>query len=193
MRRLVVFLVLTFSLIALACNFNIDGDDEIDNPAQTDEPAANGTPAGSIKFALIVTEGGEPSGTPVGCGDSLVMVNSNRSMLGDPSADLRAALEHLFSLDSEAIAGYTDAFADADITLQDVTVNGAGAVVNLSGFLQLSGVCADARMRAQLLHTIFQFEDIQNVTVYIDGVNLQALFDMSGQTGPDDPFTRADL
>ena len=66
-------------------------------------------------------------------------------------------------------------------------------VIELTGTLQLVGTCADARMEAQILLTVFQYGAFDSVLITVSGTNLKQWFDVSGTVGADEPYRRSDV
>jgi heat shock protein HslJ/LysM repeat protein len=158
-------------------------------------PADGSPPIEWVKFYLILPEDNGQSGPPVGCGDSAVAVWRDRTRTGSLAGDIQASLEELFSIKTAAYgkSGYTHSLHDADLTVQNVTVDDSTVVIGLTGTLQLVGVCADARMEAQILLTVFQYPGFDSALITVDGANLKQLFDASGTVGDDEPYRRSEL
>lgn len=145
----------------------------------------------SIAYALIAEDG--RAGLTVGCGDTVVLQATGLPVSGDLGADIRVALNELLGYNgnlpglSSAITGLKTASVSA------VSINAGQATIDISQPLTLVGVCADARLQAQLLVTIFQFSEINLVLLRAGGVNVKQQLDMSGQSGPNAVFTRDDI
>ncbi|MFO7322202.1 MAG: GerMN domain-containing protein [Chloroflexota bacterium] len=148
--------------------------------------------AGPVQFYLIIPEDGGANGQPVGCGDSIIAVDGQTARTGNLTDDVRASLGELLSLTSPDYgqSGFVTSLHDSTLTVADVRLEGDTLYVEFDGSLQLLGVCADARMRAQLLATIFQYEGFDEAMITVSGDNLKQLFDASGMVGPDETFTR---
>jgi len=163
----------------------------VPNPIATDSPR----PTDFVQFYLIIPEDNGQSGPAVGCGDSAVAVWRDRTVTGSLPDDIQASLEELFAIETEAYgqSGFTHSLYDADLTVQSVAVSGDTAAINLAGTLQLVGVCADARMEAQILLTVFQHPGFDSATITINERNLKQLFDASGTVGDDEPYRRSEV
>ncbi len=163
----------------------------VPNPIAIDSPQ----PTDFVQFYLIIPEDNGQSGPAVGCGDSAVAVWRDRTVTGSLPDDIQASLEELFAIETEVYgkSGFTHSLYDADLTVQSVTVSGNTAVINLIGALQLVGVCADARMEAQILLTVFQYSGFNSALITIDGRNMKQLFDASGTVGDDEPYRRSEV
>jgi LysM repeat protein len=161
-------------------------------------PTATSTVAAPQQFYgmeiyLIAIGDQSGSGLPVGCGDAAISQQTARQPTGDLATDLRAALEEMFAVRTgNTTSGIVNAFESSPLTVQSVTVSGSQATIQLGGPLILSGTCADARMEAQLVLNVFKYGVISSALITVDGQNIKQTFDMSGQTGSADPYTRAD-
>jgi hypothetical protein len=65
--------------------------------------------------------------------------------------------------------------------------------VNIAGEAILTGVCEDARMRAQMLLTVFHNPVVTSARIIIGGRNMAQIFDMSGQSTSETLYTRDDI
>jgi LysM repeat protein len=148
-----------------------------------------------VKFYLILEGDNGQSGPAVGCGDSAVAVWRDRAATGSLPDDIQASLEELLSIGTQehGQSGYSHSLHDADLTVQGVAVSGDAAQINLTGTLQLLGVCADARMEAQILLTLFQYPGFDSATITINGTNMKQWFDASGTVGDDEPYRRSEV
>ncbi len=188
-----IFLALLSLLGGSACNFlaSLPPATPIAATATPETPAATAdrVQAGYLEIYLVLPEDDGASGLPIGCGDSLVTWPTDLPISGDPTTDLRAALEAMF-----AVRGGPpyNAFESSPLTVQSVSINGSHAAIQLGGPLMLSGTCADARMEAQLVLNVFRFPQINTARIEVDGRNLKIVFDLSGQVVLDEPYTRAD-
>jgi LysM repeat protein len=158
--------------------------------AGSDEP-----PAELVEVYLILPGDGGQSGPAVGCGDSAISVWRDRKRTGALENDIRASLEELFSIRTPTVgpSGYTHSLHDADLAVESVTVGGDAATIVLTGTLLPVGTCADARMQAQILLTVFQYPGINSALVILDGRNVKQLFDVSGLVGEDEPYARSEF
>jgi LysM repeat protein len=156
--------------------------------------SADAEPDEFINFFLIIPEDNGESGPLVGCGDSAVAVWRDRTRTDSIPDDLQASLEELFSIKTEAYGetGFVHSLHNSDLAVQSVAVDNGSAVIDLTGTLQLVGTCADARMEAQILLTVFQYPGVDSAMITIDGTNLKQLFDTSGTVGDSEPYSRPD-
>jgi hypothetical protein len=151
-----------------------------------------GAPEELIQFFLIKVGDEGQSGPAAGCGDSAIAVWVNRAKTGSLPDDIHASLEELLSIQTQAYgqSGLLHALHFADLTVQNVTVSGDAALVELSGSLSPMDSCSNAQMEAQILHTVFQYTQVNSVLVYVDGKNLRQIFDP--RVGANEPYVRSD-
>jgi len=150
---------------------------------------------GSVRFYLILPDDAGRSGPAVGCGDSAVAVESDRLATGLAAGDVLVALEKLFSIKTMTYGdlAYAHSLYDTDVTVRNVIFSSAGTLdVYLDGSFPLIGTCADARMEAQILLTVFQHPGLERAMITVNGQNMKKMFDLSGTVGPSDPYTRTD-
>lgn len=146
----------------------------------------------SVIFYAIATDGRE--GIAVGCGDTAVAVITGIPPTGDTLTDLQVALQYLIDYRTATAApGLSTALTIAGASLDTVAINDGLAVIEVDAPLTLIGVCGDARLEAQVLLTVFQFDEIERARIRFGGVNLKQQLDLSGQTGDDAVYTRADV
>lgn len=166
------------------------------NQPTTGDAQGSVPPSGAGVMFFVVAEAANGPNS-FGCGDSLVGVPTGAELVvGDPAANITTALNALLSIKTPTVgqSGLTTALAGSELTVQGVVVAPDGlATVNLSGNLSLSGVCADARVKYQLLATIFASPAVNRALVLVNGQNLAQMLDMSGMAGADTTFTRADI
>lgn len=158
----------------------------------------NQPPDGQAGTVLIfVVAEGINGPNSFGCGDSLVGAPSQIAVIpGEPATNVSNALKELLSIQTAQVgqSRFITALAGSQLSVQDVVVDANGrATINLSGTLSLSGTCADARVKYQLLATIFATPAVQEAVVLIDGQNLAQFLDMSGQATVDTVYTRDDI
>lgn len=159
----------------------------------TDGVAPTMVPDEPVRYYLILPGDNGASAPLVGCQDSIMRINSGLTRTGVVTEDVAAALNVLFNAQAQAEgAQYANAFYGKGLVAASVTQSGARLNVSISGQLVLSGVCEDARMRAQLLHTVFQYGDFSEAYITIGGQNAKLLFDASGTVPADAVFTRAE-
>jgi hypothetical protein len=148
-----------------------------------------------VRFYLILPDDAGQSGPAVGCGDSAVAVESDRPATGLAAGDVLVALEKLFSIKTMTYGdpAYAHSLYGTDVTVRNVIFGSAGTLdIYLDGSFPLIGTCADARMEAQILLTVFQHPGVERAMITINGQNMKKMFDMSGTAGPFEPYARTD-
>jgi hypothetical protein len=131
-----------------------------------------------VKIFLIALEDSGASGTPVGCGDSVVPVEAE---VPYSAGVLRAALEKLLSIRTQFYggSGLYHSLYQSNLTIREVAIRGGEAVIRLEGTLTLGGMCDDPRVMAQLRQTALQFSTVTTVSIFVNGTPLSQL--LSGQ------------
>jgi len=137
---------------------------------------------GFVEFWLISKTGNHPRAKQVGCESYIVPRMTTTYATGDLTQDLNTALFALFLPDRQNPEGITnDLLDDQGLFVESVTIENSHATVQIGGELQGIGTCADPVFEAQIIQTIFQFDDIQSATVTNKGMNLREFVDMSGR------------
>ena len=131
---------------------------------------------------LIALENPNPTGTPVGCGDTLVPVEVPISPASDPQTALKEALQELLSAGDRYAsgAGLYNVFHQSDLQVQQVVLENGKATVELSGTLSLGGECDNPRVSAQLVETARQFNQVEEVEFFINGKPLKEVLSLAG-------------
>jgi hypothetical protein len=129
-------------------------------------------------YLIAVGDEGE-SGTEIGCGDSVIPVEVP---IEPTIAPLTAGLEALLAIDSEMYgqSGLYNALYRSDLTVESIDIVDREAVVELSGTLEIGGVCDAPRVRAQLKETALQFSTVDSVSISINGDPLETYLDSQG-------------
>lgn len=133
-----------------------------------------------VKIALIAVGDEGKSGSQIGCGDSIVLVNQD---VPKTQAVLKAALEKLFALKSQYFgeSGLYNALYQSNIRVEHVAIANGKAAINLSGQLQLGGVCDNPRVEEQIRHTALQFPTVTSVAVFLNGKSLESQLSEKGE------------
>lgn len=135
-------------------------------PAPT--PIPDGNEFTQADMYLIATGDNGQNGVPVGCNDSAIPVQ----VFFDPTVTpLTSALEQLLSLDTRTYgqSGLYNALYQSDLTVEGINIVEGVATINLTGNLQLGGVCDTPRVEAQIEQTALQFVTVNSVNVLING------------------------
>jgi len=85
-------------------------------------------------------------------------------------------------------SGYVHSLYNADLAVQRVSVEEDVAMIELAGGLSLVGTCGDARMEAQILHTVSQFLGFDSALITVNGTNFKQFFDVSGTVGTNELY-----
>lgn len=164
------------AIIVVAFIFGSSGSpiESIPTATSTDESAENeatSTPDSiDVKIAMIALEDNGASGKKIGCDDSVVMIS--QEITPYTTGTLRAAFVRLLSLKETSYGGELglyNALAQSDLTLDDVSLEGGVATVEISGQPVLGGVCDIPRFVAQLEETALQFDTVSAVEILLNG------------------------
>ena len=132
-------------------------------PSPTDTATPTPAPWGyipedAIVFYLVSLD----TGGTVGCGDSLVRLTTGRTRSGDLAADLKVALDALFST-GQYVGGLYNATYPSSLKVGEVDFNSATGVasVQLAGsYVVPESACDASRYRSQVWATALQFKQI---------------------------------
>ena len=168
MKKLLSF-IFGLSLFLSACTWS-------------DKDYEDTTSSEPLKIALVAMEGGTVGN--IGCGDAIEFIQAEISTEMTVEARIEAALEELFGIET-ALYGeqrFYNALSTSSITESSVNVSPNGDVsVALTGALLSAGTCDDPRIEEQIKQTIAaNAETNANISVTINGQDLNAYFDMSG-------------
>ena len=125
-----------------------------------------------VKLYFVALGDNGASGKRIGCDDSIIPVEVT---IDPTTAPLTAALNRLFSIKTDYYgqSGLYNALYRSDLRLDTASVANGLATVQLSGSLQLGGVCDDPRVQAQLEETIRQFSTVHDVAIFLNGQPLE--------------------
>ena len=124
-------------------------------------------------FLVAIGDEGQ-SGDLIGCNDSIVPIT--RTIPGDVDP-IVGALEELLSIPGPDFgeSGLSTAFYAWNVTVDSVTVENGKATVQMSGDIQIAGVCEEPRIRAQLEETVLAFATVDQVEFFINGQSLNEI------------------
>lgn len=127
---------------------------------------------------LIAIGDAGQSGQQIGCDDSVVPVVVE---INPTPAPLTAALQKMFSFDEQYYgqSGLYNVFYQSNLSVQGINIIAGEAIINLTGDLQLGGVCDNPRVQAQIAQTALQYSTIDSVTINLNGEPLTSV--LSGQ------------
>jgi hypothetical protein len=139
---------------------------QVSEPTQN-LPSATSAPQ-MVKLFLIALEDNGKAGSMVGCGDSVVSV---QTQIQPTQGVLKAAVETLLANKSQNYgeSGLYNALYQSDLHLDKATIVDGEASVDLSGKLQLGGECDNPRVQAQLEQTILQFSTVKKAAITLNG------------------------
>lgn len=128
-------------------------------------PTASGEDAIYVYYILPKSDG------PVGCGDSLVKINTGLYRTGDNATDIATALRNLFNKQQYIGNLYNPVFrSNWRIDSVEFKDYEGLANVNLSGgYVRSVDRCDDSRVRAQIWTTIRQFPGVKTVYILMNG------------------------
>jgi hypothetical protein len=148
-------------------------------------PASDSTPTPTpvdmrVYVFLIALDDGGVSGPAVGCGDSVVPL---QLIVPRTEGVLRAALEKLLSMRDQYFgeSGLYNALYQSNLRVDAVRIDDEEATIELSGSMQLGGVCDIPRVQAQLEQTALQFSTVTSVAVFINGVPIEEALSLRGE------------
>ncbi len=135
--------------------------------------------ATSIKIFLIALDDNGATGKKIGCNDSVIPVLIN---IEPTLGVLRASLNELFKLEGQreyGLSGLYNSLYQSHLSIDSLNIVNREAIIKLKGTLTLGGVCDDPRVKAQLEETALQFNTIDKVSIFINGIPLDQ--SLSGQ------------
>ena len=145
-------------------------------PLLTSTPSLGAT---SIKIFLIALDDNGATGKKIGCNDSIVPVLIN---IEPTLSVLRASLTELFKMEGQrefGLSGLYNSLYQSHLSIDSLNIVNREAIIKLKGTLTLGGVCDDPRIKAQLEETALQFNTIDKVSIFINGIPLDQ--SLSGQ------------
>jgi len=149
-------------------------------PAPTETGVPTIAPAQSmVQIYLIAVNDNGQTGTPVGCGDSVVPVQVE---IPPTQAVLKAALNALLSLKDQYYgqSGLYNVLYQSDLQVDSVSIDGGLVSVYLTGTLIMGGECDTPRVQAQLEQTVLQFPNVTKAAIFINGKPLADVLSLKG-------------
>ncbi len=142
-------------------------------------------PAGSphVNIYLVALDDNGQSGMKIGCGDSLLPISVQIDTSGSIEQQITDALNKLLSMDEQfdGQSGLYNALYQSDLSVESITLDNGHATVNLTGSLQVGGVCDEPRVDQQIRQTVLQFDGVDSATILLNG---QKLFNDQGDATP---------
>lgn len=117
---------------------------------------------------LIALEDAGQSGQLIGCNDSVVPVVID---IEPTTAPMTAAINRLLSIKEQFYgqSGLYHSLYQSNLALQGINIVNREAIISLTGSLQLSGVCDDPRVMAQLEQIALQYDTVDRVSILLNG------------------------
>lgn len=187
-KRGVLYLILIVLLLLVAACGGGDAEEPTADSQDTDttettEPTPDGgqtdtTPPDNPVSFYMIAEAGAENGIEVGCGDVLAPVPSDVNATGVLRSDVQAALTALANATNDTAEGFTSALEGLGLRVLNVTINsGTSATINIMGNVRFgTDRCLAARMEAQIVLTIMQFEDLDRAQIALAGRNMRQVF-----------------
>lgn len=175
------FVIGVVVLFTLGCTFL---QQSVSTPTPLDQQPVESTPGTvqieptttindqTVTIFLVAIEDNGISGIKIGCDDSLIPVEV---IVKSDHESPWNALSALLDLDEVYFgeSGLYNALHQSRLEIRSYEINAGKAKVYLEGELMLGGVCDTPRVEEQILATILQDGQIDEVEVYINGVLLQ--------------------
>lgn len=143
-----------------------------DTPTPTETPTSTSPPpTASGEDAIYVFYIALNTGGPVGCGDTLVKVNTGLYRSGDNESDIAAALRSLFNKQQYIGSLYNPVFR-SNWRIESVEFKAFEGLADVSlsgGYVRSDDRCDDSRVRAQIWTTIRQFPGVKTVYILMNG------------------------
>ena len=121
-------------------------------------------------FFVAIEDGGQ-SGTPIGCGDSLIPTATLIEKSTTTADAITNTLQKLFAMHDQYYgeSGLYNALYTSDLEVASVSISGDAATVALTGQLLIGGECDEPRIEGQLEAVVLQFPGINSVTFTLNG------------------------
>lgn len=123
-----------------------------------------------VKVAYIAVGDNGQAGEMIGCGDSVVFVDKTVQATNTLDGAMRALLAD--KTERQSGSGLYNALWQSVLSVGEAKVVGATANVTLSGQMQLSGVCDNPRVKAQLESTAKRASGADAVAITLNGKTL---------------------
>ncbi len=142
-------------------------------PSATPQASPTSSASSRVKIFMLDVDGSTP-GKQIGCGDTVVAVERN---IAPTSSPLQSAIRELLSVHDQYYgqSGLFNALYRSTLQLDSATIVNGRATINLSGTIRVNGVCDNPRVIAQLQETALQFSAIKQVSIYVNGVDINTV------------------
>jgi hypothetical protein len=135
----------------------------------TGTKAATKIAAREVKVYLVALDDNGKAGRKIGCGDSLVPVTRK---IGARATPLRAAVGELLSIPHEYDGHLLNYWWGKSLKVKSVTLRGGTATIQITGRINVAGVCDEPRIQEQINETARQFANVKRVKVFVNGRTL---------------------
>lgn len=118
----------------------------------------------------VIYEDGGVTGELIWCNDSLVPV----SVFVPPYSSRAEVMDHLYMalINAEGQTGILETAIPDSLVVAEAVVTWGKATISLSGTLMIAWVCDHPRIQEQLTRVAWQFPEITEVEIWINGVTL---------------------
>jgi LysM repeat protein len=166
-------------------------------PPNTDISAGDGFPDGDTSMLNPWYATGDTSTEfPLPCLDYAQTVPMGIPTSRDIATNIQQALGAMLATPRTFQNGndtVSNSWGEQGLSVTSVILDEGLLEVNIAGEAILTGVCEDARMRAQMLLTVFHNPVVTSARIIIGGRNMAQIFDMSGQSTSETLYTRDDI
>jgi hypothetical protein len=146
-------------------------------PTKTPEPAPTIIPNGVVYYLIHLGTGG-----PVGCGDTLIGINSGIKRTGDLEQDIINALNALFNLRTEYSGAFYNAMYQSSLKAKSVEMDGRIATVYTRGtVVKPPDDCDKERFRLQVFTTVKGFGEVDRAIIWANNVLLGDLLEQGNK------------
>jgi spore germination protein GerM len=122
-----------------------------------------------VKVYLVALDDNGRAGRKIGCGDSLVPVTRK---IETSAAPLKAAVKELLALPHEYEGHLVNYWWGEKLKVKSVTLRGGVATIQITGRVNVAGVCDEPRIQEQMNETARQFPNVKRVKVFVNGRTL---------------------
>jgi hypothetical protein len=136
----------------------------------------------SAKIFLAAVGDNGKSGKLIGCGDSLVSVDTKIAPASSTESKITEALQALFKIRTQNYgqSGLYNALYQSTLTVDRVGIGMGKATVMLIGETKLGGECDDPRFVEQITQTVMQFPEVKEADITVNGKPLKDLLSLKG-------------
>ena len=148
-------------------------------PTETQTPTPSETPTATLppptpsgEDAIYIYYLQRDNDGPVGCGDTLVKINTGQWRTGDIAQDTTTALRRLFASRYQEYGSLYNAIYASNISVDSVSFKAFDGIISirLSGsYGRTEDRCDNSRSRAQIWTTIRQFSDVKTIDILLNG------------------------